>query len=51
MFGALRDCVPQLRQACHEEEDDKMVADFKNEIMDVLKEVSQEFNLLFPNFL
>jgi len=39
MFGALRDCVPQLRQACHEEVDDKMVTDFKVEIMDILKEV------------
>lgn len=43
MFGALRDCVPQLQKANHEEEADKMVSDFKDETMTILSD-----NLLTP---
>ena len=39
MFGALRDCVPQLKNSKHEEEPDKMVSDFKDKIMEIMKEV------------
>ena len=48
MFGALRDCVPQLKNAKHEEDPDKMVSDFKEKIMDIMKEVSSfYFCLIF----
>ena len=43
MFGALRDCVPQLKNAKHEEDPDKMIENFKEEIMDIMKEVSFYF--------
>eukprot|EP00111_Clytia_hemisphaerica_P017411 TCONS_00051483-protein len=43
MFGALRDCVPQLKNAKHEEDSDQMTNDFKEEIMQITKD-----NLLTP---
>ena len=39
MFGALRDCVPQLKNAKHEENSDQMTQDFKEEIMQIVKDV------------
>ena len=41
MFGALRDCVPQLQYAKHEETSDLMTENFKKEIMAILKEVKE----------
>jgi len=43
MFGALRDCAPQLRLSRHEDSVEVMTDAFKKEIMDMLKE-----NLLKP---
>ena len=40
MFGALRDCAPQLKSARHEETLDVMTDIFKKEIMDIFKEVN-----------
>ena len=39
MFDALRDCVPQLKSAKHEETTDTMLESFDKEIMANLKEV------------
>ncbi|XP_057296069.1 WASH complex subunit 4-like isoform X2 [Hydractinia symbiolongicarpus] len=38
MFGALRDCAPQLKFARHEETNDVMVEQFKVDIMNIMKE-------------
>lgn len=39
MFGALRDCAPQLISAKHVEDQSAMMDTFKKDIMDLLKEV------------
>lgn len=39
MFGAIRDCAPQLLSARHADDPSAMMETFKKDIMDTLKEV------------
>ena len=45
MFGALRDCAPQLLKARHVDDEHSMVEAFKEEIMNLLKEVAMLLTL------
>ena len=41
MFGALRDCTPQLKLAKHEENNDVLAKHFRENVTEIFKQVGE----------